>query len=127
MVASVSETGLVTALDVSEVTITCMSVQYPLITATCSVFVDTQPQTLLDLDFTKNTLVDYVNNGILVPPASVSYEGITYDEDGMHTADGALDRGMILADPIDNAETEPLKITMVLKAAPFVTSGTTRP
>ena len=127
MVASVSETGLVTALDVGEVTITCMSVQYPLITATCSVFIDTQPETLLDLDFTKNTLIDYVNNGILVPPASVSYEGITYDEEGLHTADGALDRGMILADPINNAETEPLKITLVAKAAPFATSGTTRP
>lgn len=76
---------------------------------------------ILDLDFTKYTVEDYVNAGIVELTYSTT-EGITYDEQGMHCSDTSLRNGLKLVNPIPVMQNWTIEMTMTMM--PFESSDT---
>lgn len=76
---------------------------------------------ILDLDFTKHTVEDYVDAGIVELTYSTT-DGLTYDDQGMHCTDTDLRNGLKLTNPIPVMQNWTIEMTMTLM--PFAESGT---
>lgn len=121
--ASVDGNGLVTALEQGEATITAVPCGNSALSATCKIDLAHNTATvLLDLDFTKKTVQDYIDDGILEVGDS-TIDALTYDESGLVCNDTDLSHGLKLTQPIDVTQNWTIEITMAEFA--FADSGTT--
>ena len=94
--ASVDANGLVTALEQGEATITAVPSGNSALSATCKIDLAHNTSTvLLDLDFTKKTVKDYIEEGILEIGDS-TIDALTYDESGLVCNDTDLSYGLKL-------------------------------
>ena len=102
--ASVTNNGLVTALEQGDATITVTANGNPALKATCVIQlahkVITPGEALLSLDFTKKTVQDYIDDGILVTNEA-SVDDAIYSEDGLVYQNGDGSVGLKLATPIN--------------------------
>lgn len=126
--ASVSSTGLVTALEQGDATITAVANGNPNAKATCVIQlahkVIAAGETLLDLDFTKQTVNDYVTSGDLIA-ADADVTNVTYDAtNGMSYTNTKGTYGLKLANTI------PLNQSLIIDCDLFMdtyeNSGTTK-
>lgn len=121
--ASVDANGLVTAFEQGEATITAVPSGNSALSATCKIDLAHNTSTvLLDLDFTKKTVKDYIDEGILEIGDS-TIDALTYDEGGLVCNDTDLSYGLKLTQPIDVAQNWTIEITLAQVA--FADSGTT--
>lgn len=123
--ATVSSTGLVTALDLGTVTITCTSAALSSVYATCEVTMNATSVPLLDINFTEHDTAYYISQGLVSLPSSTTDGGATYDADGIHLTDDSFEAGLTLNTPIANSGD--LEVILVCKIPPYSTSGSTAP
>lgn len=122
-VASVNNTGLVTALKMGNVVISATSESDETKTATCVINITySTEETVLDMDFTNHTIQDYINAGVVTLGDSTISE-LTYNEDGLVCNDTDLRYGLKLTNPIDVSGAWYVEITAKIK--PYDESGTT--
>ena len=121
--ASVDANGLVTALEQGDATITAVPSGNSALSATCVISLAHNTATvLLDLDFTKKTVQDYIDDGVLEAGDS-TIDGLSYDESGLVCNDTDLAYGLKLTQPIDTAQNWTVEIAMT--ESEYADSGST--
>ena len=116
--ASVTQEGLVTALEQGDATITATPNGNPNISATCVIQLAHKVVTLKDevnLDFSTNTIETYEAQGIISIPSTSSRDGLTYTSKGVTTTTGSdLINGLKLAQPFSVEQDWVLEVTLTI-------------
>ena len=115
--AIVSNTGFVTALNEGEVIITVKSESDSTKYDTCIINItsETVVTTLLNVDFTTNTLDTYITNGLFTIPEGTTADGITYGNEGMICNSNSIKNGLKLVNPITVPDLWTIELSMKLK------------
>lgn len=116
--ASVTQTGLVTALEQGDATIIATPNGNPNLSASCVIQLAhkvTNWEEILSFDFVENTLNDYVDDGIITIPSTSKTDTLQYTEKGLTaTASNALINGVKLTNPINVDQDWAFEITMTM-------------
>ena len=114
--ASVDQNGLVTALEQGDATITAVPNGNSTLSAACVIALAHNAATaLLDLDFTRKTVQDYIDEGVLEAGNS-TVDGLTYDAGGLVCNDTDLTYGLKLKTPIAVDQNWNVECTMTIAA-----------
>lgn len=116
--ASVTQTGLVTALEQGDATITATPNGNPNLSAQCVIQLAhkvTNWNEQLNFDFTTKTLNDYVSSGIITIPEGSKIENLTYSSKGLtSTAAGNLINGVKLNTPINVDQSWAMEVALTM-------------
>ena len=126
--ASVTQSGLVTALEQGDATITATANGNPNLSAQCVIQLAHKVfewNEQLNIDFTTKTLDDYVTSGVITIPSGAKTDGLSYSEKGLtSTAAGNLVNGVMLNTPVETNQNWAMEVTLTMD--PWAeSSGTT--
>lgn len=117
--ASVTQTGLVTALEQGDATITATPNGNPNLSAQCVIQLAhkvTNWEEVVNMDFATKTLNDYVSDNIISIPSSSSTDSLQYSERGLTTTSAtALQNGVELVTPFDVNQNWAAEVTMTME------------
>ena len=116
--ASVTQTGLVTALEQGDATIIATPNGNPNLSATCVIQLAhkvTNWEEILSFNFADKTLNDYVNDDVITIPETSTVDSLQYSEKGLTTASStSLLNGVKLVNPINVNQDWAAEITMTM-------------
>ena len=116
--ASVTQTGLVTALEQGDATIIATPNGNPNLSASCVIQLAhkvTNWEEILSFNFVEKTLDDYVNDGVIIIPETSKVDSLQYSEKGLTTTSStSLLNGVKLVNPINVNQDWAAEITMTM-------------
>ena len=116
--ASVTQTGLVTALEQGDATIIATPNGNPNLSASCVIQLAhkvTDWEEIMSFNFAEKTLNDYVNDDIITIPETSTTDALQYTEKGLTTSSStSLVNGVKLSTPIDVNQDWAVEITMTM-------------
>lgn len=116
--ASVTQTGLVTALEQGDATIIATPNGNPNLSATCVIQLAhkvTNWEEILSFNFAEKTLNDYVNDDVITIPETSTVDSLQYSEKGLTTTSStSLVNGVKLVNPINVNQDWAAEITMTM-------------